>query len=84
MEGGDWWDAAEVVRAFIEAEGRDLDSKDGYGRIVLCHAASYGQLEVAKVLVQAGARVDVANSYGTTPLLRAAEFGHLEVCKYLD
>ena len=88
IEGEDWLNTVEdgkleVVRAFTEAGGRDLDEKDGGGYTALFNAADNGHLDVLKVLLQAGAGVDVATNYGTTPLHYAAVNGELEVCKYL-
>jgi len=88
VEGEDWFKAAEegkleVVRAFIEVGGRDLDEKGENGWTALYFAANEGHLDIVKVLVQAGAGVDVTNNYGNTPLHKAAYSGNLEVCKYL-
>ena len=64
--GEDWLKAAkegklEVVRAFIEVGGRDLDEKAGDGRTALWWAACKGHIEIVNVLVEAGAGVDVAS-----------------------
>ena len=51
----------EVVRAFIEVGGRDLDEKDRSGYTALFWAAWNNNIEVVQFLVQAGAGVDVAH-----------------------
>ena len=46
-------------------------------------AASFGQLQTVRVLVDAGAAVNAAGSMGETPLHAAASHGHLPVVEYL-
>lgn len=47
------------------------------------YAASEGQAEVVRVLLQLGARADAQNNTGCTPLHRAAREGHVEVVREL-
>ena len=45
--------------------------------------AEQGDLELARLLVQAGADLELRDQNGHTPLKRAATHGHLSVAKYL-
>lgn len=47
-------------------------------------AAARGDLEMAKMLVEMGARGDVKDRMGRTPLNRAREEGETEVAEYLE
>jgi len=44
-------------------------------------ASEWGHLEVAKVLIDRGAKVDHVDGLGYTPLMYTASFGHLEIAK---
>jgi ankyrin repeat protein len=46
-------------------------------------AAGYGQLEAARLLLDAGAEPSLANSLGSTPLMIAAQMGQLEMLRLL-
>ena len=54
------------------------------GQTSLHHAAAEGHLEVARLLIGAGATVDVADAKGATPLDRAAAAGHDGVVELLS
>jgi ankyrin repeat protein len=47
-------------------------------------AAEYGQLEAARLLLDAGVDPSLANSNGSTPLMIAAQMGQLEVLRLLQ
>ena len=64
-------------------DGDDDYEYYGQGRTALHIAAEYGQLEVVKLLFQAGADKDAFDSAGSTALHMAAEFGNLDVVKLL-
>ena len=58
-------------------------NSDNYGHIMLFGAASLGQLERAKELLDIGIPVDAKNFNGTTPLMFAALQGRNEMCQWL-
>jgi ankyrin repeat protein len=83
-----WSAAYHADRVLVErllSEAVDVNVWDAYGRSALTHAASGGHLEIARVLIDAGAWVDPYDDYSTfmTPLMCAAESGHLEMVDLL-
>ena len=72
-----------VVQVLIDA-GADVNIRSDFGRTSPLHeACESGVLDVAKILVRAGARVCVTDEGGSTCLTRAADFGHTETVRYL-
>ena len=77
-----------VARALLDA-GAPVDGKPGDPETPLITAASYGDADVARVLIDAGADIEVAASVdaggvpGGTALLHAAVFGMTEVVDLL-
>ncbi len=64
--------------------GADLDARDPIARsTALIMAATFGQSEAVKVLIEAGAELDLVNSYGSTALHVAALLCHGEVVQKL-
>ena len=51
--------------------------------ILTYHVTRVGQVEVVKLLVEAGNDKDISGGLGASPLHIAAERGHLEVVRYL-
>ena len=82
------WAAAKrgdvtVVKALL-ARGVDVNSASKYGATALSFACDRGHLEVAKVLMDAGANVNVKDSfYKATPLSWAAGGKHGQIVKLL-
>jgi ankyrin repeat protein len=74
--GEDETDDNEVVVAGLVGSG-------GGGLTALVFAAREGDLESAKLLVEAGADVNQTTEYGWTPLLTAANNRHYQLGKYL-
>ncbi|EOD14056.1 hypothetical protein EMIHUDRAFT_356702, partial [Emiliania huxleyi CCMP1516] len=54
------------------------------GATPLIMASQQGHLEIARLLLEAGAAIDQADEQGSTPLLAACHNGHLEVAKLLS
>ena len=61
------------------AVGADANAKSD----ALNHAATFGQKEVAELLIDSGADVNVMDAIGQTPLHGAATGGHKEVAELL-
>ena len=73
----------DVVQVLIDA-GADVNIRSDLGRTSPLHeACESGVLNVAKILVRAGARVCVTDEGGSTCLTRAADGGHTETVRYL-
>jgi len=49
----------------------------------LHNAAVRGRVDVARLLIDSGAKVDAADDRGRTPLIRAAEYGHAALVELL-
>jgi ankyrin repeat protein len=60
----------------------DWQDEDNYNSTPLHWAASWGRLEIAKMLIDAGADVNVQTN-GETPLHRAAGRGEVEIARML-
>ncbi len=72
-----------AIQQHINA-GSDLDEKDEYGgSSSLMIAATFGQIEAAKLLIKSGADVNQINHEGSTPLHSAAFFCRTEIVKAL-
>jgi ankyrin repeat protein len=62
----------------------DSCTEDDEGRDTpLTYAASYGHVEVVRLLLEGGANVDSADGYQRTALYLAASYGLLDVCRLL-
>ena len=73
----------EAIRQHIEA-GSDLDEKDPMsGASPLIIATVFGQTEVLKALIEAGADMNIGNNEGSTPLIVAAVFDRIEAARTL-
>jgi ankyrin repeat protein/cell wall assembly regulator SMI1 len=60
------------------------DTRDQRGRTALHGAASEGHVEIAQMLLAAGAGVDAADTeWGYTPLMEAAAYGHTGMVRLL-
>jgi ankyrin repeat protein len=62
---------------------RGLVAGKGSSSLLLCAAATHGDLAEAKRLVEGGAKVDSANAQGERPLAVAAIHGRLNIVKFL-
>jgi ankyrin repeat protein len=72
---------AEVVA--LLKRGMDANTVDRTGQPVLHIAAREGNLEVLRVLVQAGADIDKRNAMKETPIMLAALGGHVKLVEFL-
>jgi hypothetical protein len=73
----------ETVQQHIEA-GTDLNEDEWtHGSSPLITAAVFGELEITKMLINAGAELNFKNDEGSTPLITAAAFEHTDVAKLL-
>lgn len=73
----------DVIKQHIAA-GSNLNEKDPFGgSSPLTSAALFGELEIAKVLIEAGADINFKNNEGSTPLHIAAFFCNTEIVKLL-
>ncbi len=73
---------AAAVRALLQQK-LDVSAPQPDGATALLWAANRNNLEIAGLLVAAGAKVDAANDYGATPLLLAAENGSAAMIELL-
>ena len=62
----------------------DVRARDRDGKTALMVAAAAGSLEVAKMLVAAGADVNAKSDFGWTALMEAYFEGHPEVAAFLN
>jgi len=75
-------DVLEVKR--LLKEGVDINARfGGDGETSLHRAASAGRVEVARVLLDAGANPNATTSEGATPLLEASYKGYVDIAKLL-
>ena len=71
------------ARLLLEA-GAELNSTDSNGCSSLFLACGMGHIDVARILLAAGADKDLqGDNRGTTPLISACEGGHIEVVRIL-
>ncbi len=68
---------------YVEVKSENYDYRYKRARMPLFAVARTGNLEVAKLLVKAGADVKYRDGGYGTALISAAEFGSLEILKYL-
>jgi hypothetical protein len=75
-------DIATVKR--LIASKSDLNVKETYGGSTpLISAALFGKIEIAKLLIDAGAMLNIQNNEGSTALITAAFFCRPEIVKML-
>ena len=76
---------AEVVRLLLEhwMAIYGADGQDDIGRTTLMYAASAGDLEMARLMLENGAPVNVQTDVGTTALMFASAAGYVEVVRFL-
>ena len=73
----------EIIRQHITV-GTKLDQRDlKSGSTALITAATFGQTEVAQILIENGADLEIQNNEGSTALMTAAFFCRTEIVKAL-
>ncbi|MEC8881911.1 MAG: ankyrin repeat domain-containing protein [Pseudomonadota bacterium] len=70
-------DKKEAIELF------DIDIADEHGVTALAHACGEGHYEIAKLLIDNGAKEDKKDKYGMTALAYACGEGHYEIAKLL-
>ncbi len=63
--------------------GQTID-RDGNGNTALMVAAAYGETEIARMLVEAGANPDASNDYGSTARKLAKGYGQREIVEAFE
>lgn len=81
-------DRREIVKLLLDkGSNPDVPSQDeesGFkGETALLQAASWGRLEIAKILIKHGANVNAKAAWGAVPLHDAARMGNVEVARLL-
>ena len=71
------------VRAMLTSGNNVNEVEDDTQRTGLHESAINGNLQIAAILIKAGARIDARDNLGNTPLLYAADHDHLEMAKLL-
>jgi ankyrin repeat protein len=61
----------------------DWQDEDNFNRTPLHEAAIYGNVEIARMLIDAGADLNLQTNGGRTPLHRAAYYGNVEIARIL-
>ncbi len=61
----------------------DWQDEDNYNFTALHRAAGYGRVEIARMLIDAGANLNVQNTWGNTPLRMGAGNGRVEIVRML-
>jgi len=78
-------DNIDAANELLTRHGANVHGRDGAGRTLLATAARAGHADMARLLVQAGARPDdVDLDSGKTALAVARELGHTDVVEALD
>ena len=73
---------AEAVEDYI-AIGKDVNEVDENSRAPLHFAAGSGNLEIARLLLDANANVDCKDAKMNTPLHYATGYGHVDMTRLL-
>ena len=76
-------DDVQTLLACIETGKFNIDSADATGMTALHYAASFGHIQIVKILVEKGARINKKNDWGETCLHYAAKYGSLCTVEFL-
>jgi uncharacterized protein len=72
----------KTLKAMI-ASGADVNQRDTWGGTALFDAAYFGQREVVKILLRAGAKTNLKRRDGATPISAARERGFPEIAELI-
>jgi len=67
---------AQALQKLLQRYPRIVDAKNNHGWTPLVLAAYYGNAEIVKLLIAAGAQIDAQDNIGWTPLMYATRKGH--------
>ena len=73
----------QEITTAVNEKGGDVNEQDALGNTPIHYAATYGNTDAIKELVDFGADVNVPNNVGNTPLHNASFRGHLSSVKAL-
>ncbi len=73
----------DAVRHYIVDLGVDVNSRDGNSLTPLHYSAKFNQVDVARLLIELGAKADITNNCGKTPLQVAEKHGRDEIAKLI-
>jgi len=73
----------DTVRRILDEGTPDLNATGSYDYTALTIAAGHGDIEIVKLLLNAGADVNAIGNYGQTALILAAQDAHLDVVRLL-
>jgi ankyrin repeat protein len=74
-------DKSKVRALASQPKYRDATTEDG--DTALHFVARLNAVDMAQILIQAGAKVDIANNHGYTPLMIASERGYKRMVRHL-
>jgi len=74
---------SEIVKSLLTVDQLVENKTSSHGWTALMFAASTGNCEISKLLLNAGARVDTTNNYGGTALIQAAMEGKNDCIRML-
>ena len=78
---------ANIVKELLKHPNVDVNVGRKLANMSNCtclhYAAEYGQLEIVKALLAAGANVNALTSQNISPLHSAVKSNHIEICKLL-
>jgi ankyrin repeat protein len=73
----------EKIEVMIKSRLVDVGAKDDYGQTPLHYASEFDKIEIAKLLLEAGADLEAKDKDGLTPLHLASQWNHIQIAKLL-